>query len=50
MALSGRAPELLVRFDDPERPTLRPEWATDGRRFYFTRTEYEGDVWVMELE
>jgi len=50
IAVSGGEPELLVRFDDPERPTIRNEWASDGKRFYFTRTEYEGDVWVMELQ
>ena len=50
VAVSGGKPELLVRFDDPERPASRPEWASDGKRFYFTLTEYEGDVWVMDLQ
>jgi TolB protein len=50
ISVSGGEPELLVRFDDPLRPPRRNEWASDGKRFYFTRTEYEGDVWVMELQ
>ena len=50
VSVSGGEPELLVRFDDPERPSIRSEWSSDGKRYYFTRTEYEGDVWVMELQ
>ena len=48
--LSGGEPELLVRYDDPSRLPLRSEWSTDGESFYFTLTEFESDVWVMELE
>ena len=29
---------------------IRPEWSADGENFYFTLTEFESDVWVMELE
>jgi hypothetical protein len=47
---SGGEQRLLVRFDDPARYAIRPEWATDGENFYFALTEYESDVWVMELE
>ncbi len=50
ISVSGGEPELLVRFEDPERPSTRWEWAADGKRFYFTITEYEGDVWVMEVQ
>ena len=46
----GGEPKLLVRFDDPTRPPTRPEWSSDGEDFYFTLTEFEADVWVMELE
>jgi len=46
---AGGTPRLLVRFDDPERPSIRPEFATDGRRFYFTLSERQSDVWTMEL-
>jgi len=50
ISVSGGEPELLVHFEDPERPCIRGDWASDGKRFYFTLTEYEGDVWVMELQ
>ena len=46
----GWRAELLVRLDDPSKLALRYEWSTDGERFYFALTEYESDVWVMELE
>jgi TolB protein len=48
--ISGGEPRLLVRFDDLTRQPRRPEWSTDGENFYFTLTEFEADVWVMELE
>jgi hypothetical protein len=40
---------LLVKFDDPSRRSLRREFATDGRRFYFTVARDEADVWSLEL-
>jgi Tol biopolymer transport system component len=43
----GGAPRLLVRFDEPLRPARRPEFASDGRRFFFTLTQSESDVWVV---
>ena len=46
---TGGEPRVLVRFDDPSRISLRPEFATDGRRFYFTVPERQSDVWVMDL-
>ena len=48
-AAVGCTPRLLVRFDDPARQSPRPEFATDGRRLYFTLSERDSDVWVMEL-
>ena len=47
--VSGGAPRLLVRFDDPSRRSLRREFATDGRRFYFTIARDESDIWALEL-
>ncbi|HEY3012614.1 MAG TPA: BTAD domain-containing putative transcriptional regulator [Gemmatimonadales bacterium] len=47
---AGGAPKLLVRFDDPSRPSSRPEFATDGNRFFFTIGARHSDVWVMELK
>jgi Tol biopolymer transport system component/DNA-binding SARP family transcriptional activator len=45
----GGLPRLLVRFDDPVRLSSRAEFATDGKRFYFTVPERESDIWRMEL-
>jgi serine/threonine-protein kinase len=48
--MSGGAPRMLVRFDDPMRNSLRHEFATDGERFFFTIARQESDIWVMDLE
>jgi TolB protein len=47
--VSGGDPKLLFQADDPTRTSSRPEFATDGERLFFTLTEYESDVWMMEL-
>jgi len=47
--VTGGSPRLLVRFDDPDRRSLRREFATDGRRLYFTIARDESDIWTMEL-
>jgi hypothetical protein len=39
----------MLRFDDPSRRSLRREFATDGRRFYFTIARDTSDIWAMEL-
>jgi serine/threonine-protein kinase len=46
---AGGTPRLLVRFDDPSRPSLRREFATDGVRFFFTIAQDESDVWIAEV-
>jgi serine/threonine-protein kinase len=46
---SGGKPRLLIRFDDPARPSNRREFATDGKRLYFTIAQPESDIWLMEL-
>ena len=48
--LNGTPPKLLVRFDDPLRPARRPEFATDGKRFFFALAQSESDVWVMAVK
>jgi hypothetical protein len=45
----GGPPRLLLKIDGTSR-RLRPEFATDGRRIYFTIAEAESDVWLMELK
>jgi Tol biopolymer transport system component/DNA-binding SARP family transcriptional activator len=47
LGVDGGAPRLLVRFDEPLRPTRRPEFAADAKRLYFTLAQSESDVWVM---
>jgi hypothetical protein len=39
----------LARLDDPRRRPRRHEFATDSKRLYFTMSEDESDIWVMEL-
>jgi TolB protein len=48
--ISGGTPELLVQFDDPLRPSLRPEFAVDTHEMVFTVSERESDIWMLELE
>jgi hypothetical protein len=49
--ITGGRPRLLVRFDDPAKPSYRQDlWHTDGRRFYFTINERQSDIYVAELE
>jgi Tol biopolymer transport system component len=45
----GGTPRLLARFDDPSRPSPRAEFATDGKKLYFTVAERESDIWQMVL-
>jgi Tol biopolymer transport system component len=47
LAAAGGTPRLLVRFDHPARQSTRPEFATDGRRLYFTLTARDADIWEM---
>jgi Tol biopolymer transport system component/DNA-binding SARP family transcriptional activator len=49
IAAKGGAPKLLVRFDDPARPSSRPEFAIDGKRLYFTLGQRQSDVWTVDL-
>lgn len=45
---TGGEPKMLLRLDSTIQ-SQRPEFATDGRRFYFTVTERLSDIWMMEL-
>ncbi len=47
--VGGGAPRLLLRLDDPSRPSDRPDFATDGRRFFFTIDDRQSDVWIATL-
>ena len=45
---SGGEARVLVNLDRELR-SHRPEFATDGRRFFFTVNERVSDIWTMEL-
>ncbi|MES2521652.1 MAG: protein kinase [Gemmatimonadota bacterium] len=47
-ATGGRA-RLLARFDDPARASNRFDFASDGKRFYFTIEDRQSDVWIAEV-
>ena len=46
---AGGRPRLLVRFDDPLRPSNRIYFAADGERFYFAIDDKQSDIWVAEV-
>ena len=46
---AGGAPREIVRFDDPARPSYRPQWALGPGRMYFAVEDRQSDVWVMEV-
>ncbi|HET7459583.1 MAG TPA: protein kinase [Gemmatimonadaceae bacterium] len=46
---TGGRPRLLARFDDPARASNRFDFASDGRRFYFTIEDRQSDVWIAEV-
>jgi Tol biopolymer transport system component len=47
--VSGGPPRLLARFDDPARASNRFEFASDGRRFYFTIEDRQSDIWMADV-
>jgi Tol biopolymer transport system component len=47
--LSTGRPQLLVRFDDPDRPSFRGNFAADRERFYFAINDRQSDIWVAEV-
>ena len=47
--VDGATPRLLVRFDDPSRPSSRQEFAVVGRKFFFTVEDRQSDVFVASI-
>jgi Tol biopolymer transport system component len=47
--VAGGAPRLLARFDDPARPSYRPQWTLGRDRLYFAIEDRQSDVWVMDV-
>ena len=50
VSVEGGGPTRLVRFDDPNRPSLRRDFATDGARLYYAVAEPASDIYVVELD
>ncbi len=46
----GGRPRLLVRFHDPARASNRFEFASDGKRLYFTLEDRQSDIWVADVQ
>ncbi len=49
LPIDGGPPRLRIRFDEARRPSARHEFATDGRRVFFTLADRTADVWVLTL-
>jgi Tol biopolymer transport system component len=47
--VTGGKPRRLVIFDDLTRPSIRPDFAADGRSFYFGIDDRQSDIWVAEI-
>lgn len=47
--VAGGEPRLLVRFDDPVRPSIRSDFAVGAGRFFFTLEDRQSDIWVAEM-
>ena len=50
VSVSGGAPRLMVRFDDPVREWHRFGFAARRGRFYFTVGDRQSDVWAAEVD
>ena len=45
----GSNPRLMVRFDDPERPSYRHEFGNSDTDFYFTVGRHHADIWRVRV-
>jgi hypothetical protein len=50
MPLTGGTPRLVGRLNDPTRLSTRVEFATDGKRVFFTLDERQSDVYMAALQ
>lgn len=46
---TGGMPRLLVRFDDPTKPSNNPRMGLANNRLYFTIDDWQSDIHVLEL-
>jgi Tol biopolymer transport system component/predicted RNase H-related nuclease YkuK (DUF458 family) len=47
--VSGAAPYVVVRFDDPTRPWHRFGFRVRGNRIYFNLGDLQSDIWVADV-
>ena len=47
---TGGRPRLLARFANPDFANSRQDFATDGKRLFFTKAERQADIKVMEVK
>ena len=47
---AGGTPRLLAKLNDPVRISSRADFAVDQSRLYFTLTDRQSDLWVVELK
>ena len=49
LPISGGRPRLLVRFDDPTRPSTRQDFAIGAGRFFFAINTRQSNIWVADV-
>ncbi|MEP6733465.1 MAG: protein kinase [bacterium] len=49
MPIAGGRPRLLIRLDDPAHASNRFDFASDGKRFYFTLEDRQSDIWLADV-
>jgi Tol biopolymer transport system component/DNA-binding SARP family transcriptional activator len=48
--VTGGAPRAVARFDNPRNVSRRVEFATDGKRVYFTLAADEASIWRLSVD
>jgi Tol biopolymer transport system component len=46
---SGGQPRKLVRFEDPSRASIRPDFAAGAGKFFFTLEDRQADIWMADI-
>ena len=47
--VSGAAPYVVVRFDDPTRPWHRYGFRVRGNKLFFNLGDLQSDIWVADV-
>jgi len=47
--VAGGSARMLVRFTDPAHPSNREEFASDGKRLFYSVEERQSNVWVADV-